>query len=300
LNSTDFIASMIKTNFTGRPDLALTYYPSVYNFLWYSSRTLFLLNSQFAKYDYLKSCDEEELIKNSEFMVNFKKLEPIYNQVKETLEDAFENTVTNDLNKWKRVDEKKQFYYCDFLGLNDTNIFGKPDPHEDDCLFSTAQAINILIATWTKQEASQRKGLIWHSNTPDNVKVLVESSVQWLRDNVFDKKFKPMNAFFSGSVKGSDTLPFYFPVNYAEYLNGTVIDPNQDYSDMNSLFAGVKGTIDKNLYQKLILVEHYNRTTPVDFHGFNVDGGGSPFWSSEPYTYAVSLLALSQYNNLIN
>jgi hypothetical protein len=45
--------------------------------------------------------------------------------------------------------------------------------------------------------------------------------------------------------------------------------------------------------------KHFNVLTPIDFKGYNVEIG-FPFWSSEPYTYAVSLLALSQYNNLIS
>ena len=43
--------------------------------------------------------------------------------------------------------------------------------------------------------------------------------------------------------------------------------------------------------------KHFNVTTPIDFEGFN--SNAFPFWSSEPYTYSVSLLALAQYNNLI-
>ncbi len=42
--------------------------------------------------------------------------------------------------------------------------------------------------------------------------------------------------------------------------------------------------------------EHQGQKTPLDFKGFNKDN--FPFWSSDPYTYAVSLLALAQYNNL--
>lgn len=43
--------------------------------------------------------------------------------------------------------------------------------------------------------------------------------------------------------------------------------------------------------------KHFNVMTPVDFRGYNSEMG-FPFWSSEAYTYAVSLLALAQYNNL--
>jgi len=32
---------------------------------------------------------------------------------------------------------------------------------------------------------------------------------------------KAMNAFFSGSVKGYTSLPFWYPVNFIQFLNGT-------------------------------------------------------------------------------
>ena len=44
-NSSALIAWEIERNFSSRPDLALTYYPSVYNFYWFTARTLNLLNS---------------------------------------------------------------------------------------------------------------------------------------------------------------------------------------------------------------------------------------------------------------
>lgn len=44
-NTTSLISWMIERNFSSRPDLALTYYPSVYNFYWFTARTLNLLSS---------------------------------------------------------------------------------------------------------------------------------------------------------------------------------------------------------------------------------------------------------------
>lgn len=45
--------------------------------------------------------------------------------------------------------------------------------------------------------------------------------------------------------------------------------------------------------------QHYHHVTPIDFQGYNKEIG-FPFWSSEPYTHAVTLLALAQFNNLMN
>jgi hypothetical protein len=58
-----------------------------------------------------------------------------------------------------------------------------------------------------------------------------------------------------------------------------------------------EGSIDEETYESMLKEKHQGKMTPVDFQGFNKDN--FPFWSSEPYTYAVSLLALAQYNNLI-
>jgi hypothetical protein len=62
----------------------------------------------------------------------------------------------------------------------------------------------------------------------------------------------------------------------------------------NSLLIGV---VDEESYQKMLKQEHFHTNTPVDFHGYNKDN--FPFWSSEPYTHAVTLLALAQFNNLL-
>jgi len=39
LNTSSMIEFQIQTNFSGRPELALTYYPSVFEFYWFVGRT---------------------------------------------------------------------------------------------------------------------------------------------------------------------------------------------------------------------------------------------------------------------
>ena len=58
-----------------------------------------------------------------------------------------------------------------------------------------------------------------------------------------------------------------------------------------------KGSISKEAYEKLLQEPHFGKMTPLDFHGYNSDDA-TTFWSSKPYTHAVSLLALAQFNNL--
>ena len=79
-------------------------------------------------------------------------------------------------------------------------------------------------------------------NAPKKVVELMISSANWLKKNALGNKFKAMNAFFSGSVKGSGTLPFYYPTNVAQYLNGTSVDVrNLPGSDLESILNGVQG-----------------------------------------------------------
>ena len=49
-NTTSMIAWFIQRNFSDRPDLALTYYPSVFNFYWFTARSLNLLKTHKLKY----------------------------------------------------------------------------------------------------------------------------------------------------------------------------------------------------------------------------------------------------------
>lgn len=79
--------------------------------------------------------------------------------------------------------------------------------------FSTAQAINILIATWTIQDF-HTKNLLWKSSTPSEVKSLTVSSVNWLQENIFKNRYKKLNAFFSGSVKGVSDVPYWYKFYY--------------------------------------------------------------------------------------
>lgn len=50
------------------------------------------------------------------------------------LEDAYQKTATDYLFNVYNID-KTGTYFCDFLGENDTNVFGKPEKNTDDCLF---------------------------------------------------------------------------------------------------------------------------------------------------------------------
>jgi hypothetical protein len=211
------------------------------------------------------------------------------------LQDAFETTVTDYLLRsliWTDT-----AYICDFLGQDDKDIFGRPEKNSDDCIFSTAQTLNIIIATWTYQDPFSKQ-LFWKSNTPANVKLIPMAIVKWLQKSVLDNRYKKLNAFFSGSVKGFTDLPFWYPANYLKLLNGSDINPTENSAAyLSNSLIGISGIVNESDYQTMLKQTHFNVTTPIDFKGYNAEIG-FPFWSSEPYTYAVSLLAISQFCNL--
>jgi hypothetical protein len=197
-------------------------------------------------------------------------LSDILHEAKYYLQVAFENEATDDLFKKSiRVDDNN-VYFRDFLGLNDTNIFGKPESNNDDALFSTAQAINIIINTWTYQKPDT-KALTWKDNATQKVKDLLKSAINWLKSNIFNSDLKAANAFFSGSVKGLTSLPFWYPANYNVFLsNGTSFDPNKiSQSDLGNTVIGVQGVMTEDEFQKQLKEKHFNVTTPIDFEGYN-------------------------------
>jgi hypothetical protein len=216
-----------------------------------------------------------------------------------SLDEVFENEMSVFLfENHIKVDTNRTFF-VDFLGQADRNRKRQPSPSFDDALFSTAQSINILIATWTHQNPKTRR-LEWKKHAPFKAKELIKSSVQWLAENVLGRKYKPMNAFFSGSDKGRGETPFSYPSNFMQFLNGTNVTNPDDVSgnDFQHLINGVQGFIDEKTYQKMLAQPHFGDQTPLDFKGYNSGMDFFPFWSSEAYTYAVSLLALAQFNNL--
>jgi len=90
-------------NFTNRPDLALTYYPSKFVFYWFTSRTSQLL----------KAASLVRKLPFSAMQNALNKLEPY-----------LRSNLTNALLK-EAVYNKSLAYYDDFLGNGDKDIFGK-------------------------------------------------------------------------------------------------------------------------------------------------------------------------------
>lgn len=99
---TDMITYELRSNFSSRPDLALTYYPSKYVFYWFTSRTLQLLRSADGQLKYT-----------------------VMQEASHKLESVLRNNLTDTLIKSAIHDTSGLAYYDDFLGDSDTDLFGK-------------------------------------------------------------------------------------------------------------------------------------------------------------------------------
>lgn len=63
------------------------------------------------------------------------------------------------------------------------------------------------------------------------------------------------------------------------------------------MIYGIRGVIPEADYKMELKKRHFGEFTIVDFYGYNQ--GYFPFWSSEPFTHAATLLALSRYRALV-
>lgn len=306
LNASEIIRCALMNDIEmDRPDLSLVYYPSVYDFYWFISRTSFLLRN--SKYS------------NS-----------VLSTISNSLYKSLTTYVTPKIIKLAQSTEngKNEFYWDDFLGDFKDKKYG------EDRLFSTSLALSALLDTWTdeypvtttrtaatrttqtterdhggkktttterdlynnilQQEYRRRR---YHPNTPNTVKELISGGILYLQENLFSFMASHENAFFSGSVKGSSDYPYWYPSNYCEYLNGTKIRPvNQD--DITSeLIVGVEGIIEPSkLYDQMLKEKWFNMSVPTQFHGFATEG--FPFWSSPALTLSMSQLVFSKWLNM--
>ena len=91
-------------------------------------------------------------------------------------------------------------------------------------------------------------------------------------------------------------LPFFYPANVMMYLNGSTF-PKNTTSVSGDLVYAVHSLISENEYDAELKKPHFGRMTQVEFLGYN-NNASFPFWSSDSFTYASAMLALSQYRAL--
>uniref|UniRef100_A0A0B7B9L3 Uncharacterized protein n=1 Tax=Arion vulgaris TaxID=1028688 RepID=A0A0B7B9L3_9EUPU len=276
LNASALISYSIKSNFSNRPDLALMFFPSRYMFYWTVARIVSSLNV----YKIEKGFPVEDM-------------ELIFSNLKQAMEGEATRFIISDV---KRDDDDGSLYFDDFLGNGDLTADNKPIIRGEDRIFTTAMAANALMYTWLTFDPVSRKSH-WKNGTPESVKDIVDGCVLWLVKNTLEGKFKPWNALHISQNKGRDYNSCRYPTNYFFEV------PQVHVLQFVSLFrviAGVQGYIPKNKYEAMLNTLQFGKPTPTVFKGFNhPDFGDKLFWSSDPYTYTVTLLALSRYREIV-
>ena len=269
LNSSTLIAYMIETNFSSRHDLALLYYPSEFEFYWFVSRI----------FGELQRRSKEGPLPH-----------PILETVRKLLDNVLHNHMTNAvLNATKRDRTDETMYYDDFLGDGDLDKQNNTKKRGEDRLFTTAMSINALVSTWTVFDDVTKK-LVWETETPEKVKLTVGKAAEFLNKYILGRNYRPWNAFFSGSVKGATTGPYYPAI-------GPVITGVSDTKPAYNF--GFRGVVTENEYQSLLKRQWKGHSTPLDFLGFNNYPNYWPFWCSESYTYVTAMLALAKFSNTV-
>ncbi|XP_052270678.1 uncharacterized protein LOC127871618 isoform X2 [Dreissena polymorpha] len=280
MNTTALVAHEIKVNLSSRPDLALTYYPSKFEFYWFVTRSYAWLNRFLAQKASVLPSDTYEMLKYAH----------------DTLGPVLTDHMTSDL--LTSVQHAGDGCYVDdFLGNSDMDFSNKSMNRAEDRIFTTAVTINALINTYTTWENGS---LHWERGTPASVRSSVECLIKWLTGHVLFSQYKPWNAFFSGSGKGAKSMPFFYPANRMEYFNGTKFTDKSFPADIHNII-GMQAVVSTNDYNAMLLQPHFGKVTPTTFNGYNSEPGMFfPFWTSDAYTFATSLVAVSHFENIVN
>jgi len=274
LNTSTMIAHQINHNLYDRPDLELTYYPSKFEFYWFVARTF----------------SRMELAP---------RLPQVMQEVYNSLKPALQNTMTSDILKKAKRQGDSMLFFDDFLGDEDVNRKNHTEVKGEDRLFTTAVAVNALLTTWTVFDPASRTNH-WRPGTPWEVKDTVTKSCTFVGSFILGDTYKPWNVFFSGSEKSRSSMPFAYPSNRREFLNGTSIPDDSHFPKTKEpFFIGMKGLTAESEYQQMLKQKHFGMNTPLNFTTYNEPGNFFPFWSSPAYTYANSMLALARFDNIV-
>ncbi|XP_062613043.1 uncharacterized protein LOC134274823 [Saccostrea cucullata] len=222
----------------------------------------------------------------------------IMKRVQEILREALCGKMTTSILMSYKTDSDGSVFYDDFLGDGDRSLFiNKTIKRGEDRIFTTSMAINALLTTWTSYDIA-RKRLTWVKGVPTKVVDVVKRAVQWMCRNVLSRKYRPWNAFFSGSVKSFNSMPWWYPSNRKEYLNGTSI-ADDTHIPSDATIIAMQGVKSPEWYNTQLNRKHFGFNVPMVFHGYNAEKGPFPFWSSEPYTYVSAMLSLVKYKNVM-
>lgn len=280
-NTSSLIDHMIQHDFHQRQDLILFYYPPRNQFYFFLSRSFFLLNM------YGNIFTEEGTV-----------LHKVYTSLKTCLEGK----ITDDLiHKGQKDSVFGTIYFDDFVGAGDIAKNGNTVRRGEDRIFSTSMAANTLIYTWAVFDRIT-SSLSWKPDVSQDVIRVTRGCVHWLLLHATDQNFKPWNAFFSSGRKGLRNLPFWYPANRFQFINGsylTLLD-TQTKLPVDMFFAAMQGYVQTEQYESMLNRSHFGDKTPTTFPGYNAkDWNSFAFWSSEAYSYASALLAISLFDRLV-
>ncbi|KAL5014185.1 hypothetical protein ScPMuIL_008455 [Solemya velum] len=139
LNTSTLISYEIMTNLSDRQDLALTYYPSEFEFYWFVARTFTQLERRF-------------------------KAGALPHPAMETVRLLFGGALRGHayeviVNK-SITDGNDKVYFDDFIGDGDKSWTNKTEIRGEDRIFTTSMAVNALTTIWTVFDDSTQT-LIW-------------------------------------------------------------------------------------------------------------------------------------------
>ncbi|RUS88488.1 hypothetical protein EGW08_003746 [Elysia chlorotica] len=276
-NSSALLLHSLANNMTGRPDLALVYYPSRVQVEWFISRSLAKL---------------EDAVSNGPLP------SPVLGFVYKSLKAAMRVHATQRLVEAAQAGSGNTLFFEEFLGTDDFSATGASIKTGEDRIFSTGMALNVLINSWTSFD-SKRGTLKWVTGTPHTVKLTVSRTAAWLTQNTFSGKYRPGGAFFAGSYKWESTWPNYYPGNRYQFYNGTTIHDWKTQKPNSSTSFFMEGYVSPDSYSAMLGQTWFGGPTPRDFHGYNAEK--KPFfayWESEPLTYTITMQGLSMYRNI--
>jgi len=106
------------------------------------------------------------------------------------------------------------YFWAGFLGnYNGTD-------RNEDAIYTTALAVNILLDLYTYQSGTT---LIWIEYDSD-VEQMINNGIAYINLMISDPYASRLNAFFSEGA-GSNVSLYNYPGNYAEFFNGTTLNP---------------------------------------------------------------------------
>lgn len=274
-NTVEFLAWGVQSEaIVKTPDLLLLYYPSPYLAFLFTSRSVHLLENPRAAGPMAGYLEE----------------------VRDVLTPAVRNTITGFLLASARRDNGYASWDGTSLEAGFRFFLRTPTTH-DDRKFITALAVNTLINIWTSRGEDT---LAWLDRTPDEVRQVAESGLNWLRRHALSRAYPDHNAFFSSSVKYFNSVPFLFPANLIEQVEGPILPTKLSGEavadrERHSIFA-VSGVPSREEYDRLLGEKGLKTPEPNEFK--KCYELAFPYWSAPSVNYAMICLAVTRGTEL--